>query len=189
MNISTSSSITKHVIALRSTGAERRCGTCMCVCLQLLSLHHRSAPSVQRWCVCPGRDTMLMRPTQVTGENRTNPNTNTHTLMTTLKAMHIQTILKTVYKHTYTADENTAGIKAQTPHTSRWRDKTEILTTRWRICQLFKVNIQFTRTHKVHSSCLLSLLSLKKNNNNPKRANEKQCSHYHKSCFQNGVLI
>lgn len=184
-----------------------------CACLHLLSLHYRSAPSVQLWCVCVRDQSMPWSWHHVneihTGDRwkqlrwqLTNPHTNTHRLMTTLKATDIQTHLARLpaedrlQTHTlrHVADENTAGIKAQMLHTSQWHAKTEILTAWWHICQLLKVNIHFTHTHTncTPSSCLSSLLFKKKPDiltNNPKWAYQKQCSHYHKSCFQNGVLI
>lgn len=191
---------------MRPSGVETWCGcVCVCVCLHLLSIHYRSAPSVQLWSY-PGRDTMLMRSTQVTGESSTAGRwqipTQTltdlwqHWRQWTSKHTSPVCLLKTVYKHTHwhVADENTAGIKAQMLHTSQWHAKTEILTAWWHICQLFKVNIHFTHTHAncTPFSCLSSLLFKKTTHiltNNPKWTNQKQCSHYHKSCFQNAVLI
>lgn len=137
---------------------------CACVFLQLLSFHYRSSPSVQHWCVC-GRDHIMPWPWHHVNEIHTgdrwkqhccqqpNPHTNTHRLMTTLKAMDIQPpmcLLETVYKH---SDPTHSALLASKHKRRRrlcdtWRQ--ELLTARWHICQHSKVNIHSTHPH----SCL-----------------------------------
>lgn len=153
---------------------------CVCVCVSncwAFTTHQPHLSSVGMFAFettsCPGRDTMLMRSTEVTGESSSTAGSrqiHTQTLADlwqhwrqwTSKHTSPACLQKTVYKHTFThvADENTVGIKAQMLHASRWHAKTEILTAWWHICQLFKVNIHFTYTHKLHSFFLLVFTSI-----------------------------
>ncbi len=187
--IAISTGTTEHVMAVTIWGHQGWrldvgwVGVCVCVCacLHLLSLHYRSAPSVQLWCVCVRDHIMPWSWHHVneihTGDRwkqlrwqLTNPHTNTHRLMTTLKATDIQTHLARLpaedrlqthsqtrgrWKHCWHQSTNAAHISV----TCEDRDSHSLVAHLSTFQGKYSLH---THTNCTPSSCLSSLLFKKK---------------------------